>query len=136
MKTGTDVGLVPHDRVDASPDKKSRSTPCADGGTTYTGLHAFERDLLLAIRTLEHDCNRPPTGVEVHAELRELYDQPVHHSRVYQNLSELVDRGVVEKGQLDNRTNTYATTPLARELLVDRVERMARQLGVLERGES
>jgi hypothetical protein len=42
---------------------------------------------------------------------------------------------VVEKGQLDNRTNTYATTPVARELLVDRVERMSRQLGVLERGE-
>jgi DNA-binding PadR family transcriptional regulator len=34
----------------------------------------------------------------------------IHHGRLYPNLDTLVDKGLVEKGQKDRRTNVYSIT--------------------------
>ncbi|MEM4781775.1 MAG: helix-turn-helix transcriptional regulator, partial [Halalkalicoccus sp.] len=38
------------------------------------------------------------------------YETEIHHGRLYPNLDTLVDKGLVEKGQRDRRTNYYAPT--------------------------
>jgi len=101
-----------------------------DGGISYTDLRAFKRDILLAIQTLERNADRPPKGVEIRSMLQEEYSSEINYSRIYQNLDALVDKGLVEKGKLDERTNTYATTNTAQSLLTDRVRRMNRLLDV------
>ena len=95
---------------------------------TFSSLTAFERDLLYAIRTLER--SEPPKGLAVKEYLEADRDEPVHHSRLYQNLDGLVDAGLLTKGQKDARTNEYATTDEARRILEQRTERRAAALGV------
>jgi DNA-binding PadR family transcriptional regulator len=34
----------------------------------------------------------------------------IHHGRLYPNLDTLVEKGLVEKGELDRRTNYYTLT--------------------------
>ena len=43
-------------------------------------------------------------------ELEDYYEGEVHHGRLYPNLDELVDKGLVEKGTIDRRTNYYTLT--------------------------
>ncbi|WP_323190776.1 helix-turn-helix transcriptional regulator [Halostella sp. PRR32] len=95
-----------------------------DGGTSFTDLHAFLRDALLVVRTLERDSDEAPMGLDIYDELCERYGEALNHSRVYHNLDRLADQGLVEKGSHDRRTNAYATTQAGRSLL----ERRARTI--------
>jgi len=36
--------------------------------------------------------------------------QEIHHGRLYPNLDTLVEKGLVEKGEKDRRTNVYTLT--------------------------
>ena len=65
-------------------------------------LTAFQRDLLYVITGLNE-----PHGLAIKDELEDYYQKEVHHGRLYPNLDTLVDKGLVEKGQQDNRTNSY-----------------------------
>ena len=65
-------------------------------------LTAFQRDLLYVIAGLDE-----PHGLAVKNELENYYEKEVHHGRLYPNLDTLVDKGLVEKSQRDNRTNSY-----------------------------
>lgn len=75
-------------------------------------LTAFQRDILYVLAGLED-----PAGIDVKDELDEYYTGDVEHSRLYQALNRLVDRGLVEKGQKDARTNEYRLTDAGRDLL-------------------
>lgn len=68
-------------------------------------LTGFQRDLLYSIAGREE-----PHGLAVQEELEEYYEQEINHGRLYPNLDTLVDKGLVEKGQLDRRTNVYTLT--------------------------
>lgn len=68
-------------------------------------LTGFQRDLLYVINGLDD-----PHGLAVKAEIEEYYDTEIHHGRLYPNLDTLVDKALVEKGQLDKRTNVYTLT--------------------------
>ncbi len=68
-------------------------------------LTGFQRDLLVVIAGLEQ-----PHGLAVKEELEEYYGTEIHHGRLYPNLDTLVEKGLVEKGQLDQRTNYYVVT--------------------------
>lgn len=68
-------------------------------------LTGFQRDLLIVIAGLDR-----PHGLAISDELETYYETEVHHGRLYPNLDTLVDKGLVEKGQRDQRTNTYALT--------------------------
>jgi DNA-binding PadR family transcriptional regulator len=60
-----------------------------------------------------------PHGQAIKDELEEYYESEVYHSQLYSNLDTLVERGLVEKGKRDARTNYYALTCRGRRELVD-----------------
>jgi DNA-binding PadR family transcriptional regulator len=68
-------------------------------------LTGFQRDLLYVVAGLEE-----PHGLAIKEELEEYYESSVNHGRLYPNLDELVDKGLVEKGEKDRRTNYYTVT--------------------------
>lgn len=68
-------------------------------------LTGFQRDLLYVIAGLDD-----PSGLRIKTELDEYYESEIHHGRLYPNLDALVEKGLVDKGHLDDRTNTYALT--------------------------
>ena len=47
------------------------------------------------------------------------YDDEVNHGRLYPNLDDLVEMGLVEKSELDKRTNQYALTDEGYQALLD-----------------
>ncbi|WP_353633359.1 PadR family transcriptional regulator (plasmid) [Halobacterium sp. NMX12-1] len=68
-------------------------------------LTGFQRDILYVIAGLEQ-----PHGLAVKDELEDYYEQEINHGRIYPNLDDLVDKGLVEKSELDERTNSYTLT--------------------------
>ncbi len=93
-------------------------------------FRAFERDLLYAVRALERDNDTPPKGLAIKAYLDDQHDEDLNHSRLYQNLDQLTERGLLRKGKKDDRTNEYATTDRTCTLLEAFARRRARQTGV------
>jgi len=80
-------------------------------------LTGFQRDLLYVIAGLDK-----PHGLAIKDELENYYEKEIHHGRLYPNLDTLVDKGLVEKGTLDRRTNYYALTGRGRRELEARQE--------------
>lgn len=68
-------------------------------------LTGFQRDCLYVIRGLGE-----AKGLAVKAELDEYYGSEINHGRLYPNLDTLVEKGLAEKGKLDDRTNNYSLT--------------------------
>ncbi|QCC60219.1 PadR family transcriptional regulator [Natrinema thermotolerans] len=68
-------------------------------------LTGFQRDLLYVIAGQEE-----PHGLAIKEELENYYEKEIHHGRLYPNLDTLVDKGLVEKGEKDRRTNVYTIT--------------------------
>ncbi len=75
-------------------------------------LTGFQRDLLYVIAGEDE-----PHGLAIKEELEEYYEKEIHHGRLYPNLDELVDKGLVEKGSRDRRTNVYTATRRGRREL-------------------
>jgi PadR family transcriptional regulator PadR len=72
-------------------------------------LTGFQRDLLYAIAGQDG-----PHGLAIKDELEDYYETEIHHGRLYPNLDTLVEKGLVEKGQIDRRTNSYTITQRGR----------------------
>jgi DNA-binding PadR family transcriptional regulator len=68
-------------------------------------LTEFQRDILYVIAGLKQ-----PHGLAVKGELDDYYEQEINHGRLYPNLDDLVDKGLLEKGELDKRTNVDTVT--------------------------
>lgn len=68
-------------------------------------LTGFQRDMLYVIAGSDE-----PHGLAIKEELEDYYEKEIHHGRLYPNLDTLVDKGLVEKGQKDKRTNIYSVT--------------------------
>jgi len=84
-------------------------------GDIVAGLTAFQRDILRVLAKADN-----PTGLAVKVALADYYSEEITHSRLYQNLDELVKRGLVDKRRRDQRTNEYALTDTARTALTNR----------------
>ena len=78
-------------------------------------LTGFQRDLLYVVAGGDQ-----PHGLAIKEELEEYYTGEIHHGRLYPNLDQLVDKGLIEKGELDQRTNYYALTKRGERELEDR----------------
>jgi DNA-binding PadR family transcriptional regulator len=78
-------------------------------------LTGFQRDLLYVIAGLDE-----PHGLAIKDELEAYYESDVNHGRLYPNLDALVEKGLVEKGQRDRRTNYYTLTGRGRRELTAR----------------
>ena len=80
-------------------------------------LTGFQRDLLYTIAGLDK-----PHGLAIKDELENYYEKEIHHGRLYPNLDTLVEKGLVEKGDKDRRTNYYTLTRRGRGEIEDRRE--------------
>jgi DNA-binding PadR family transcriptional regulator len=78
-------------------------------------LTGFQRDLLYVIAGLNN-----PYGLEIKREVETYYETPINHGRLYPNLNTLADKGFLEKGEIDKRTNSYTLTEDAHDLLDQR----------------
>lgn len=68
-------------------------------------LTAFQRDLLYTISSFSE-----PHGMKLKRSLQDHYDGTISNARLYDNLGELIERGLVRKGKLNDRANTYQIT--------------------------
>ncbi len=80
-------------------------------------LTGFQRDLLYVIAGQDE-----PHGLAIKEELETYYEKEIHHGRLYPNLDDVVEKGLVEKGELDQRTNYYTITARGRRELEARRE--------------
>ncbi|MFC4986341.1 helix-turn-helix transcriptional regulator [Saliphagus infecundisoli] len=75
-------------------------------------LTGFQRDLLYVIADIDR-----PSGQTIRDELDDYYTDDITHGRLYPNLDTLVTKGLVEKGELDRRTNYYELTDIGDDQL-------------------
>ncbi len=79
-------------------------------------LTAFQNNILVIL------ANEPMYGLAIKRELESYYGTEVNHGRLYPNLDELVDLGLVEKSELDKRTNQYALTDDGYDAVLDGIQ--------------
>ncbi|EMA46301.1 PadR family transcriptional regulator [Halococcus saccharolyticus] len=80
-------------------------------------LNAFQRDLLYVNESVGE-----ASGLEIKDVLDSHYDEEIDTSRLYPNLDELVDRGLIDKGSIDGRTNSYTLSEEGHQALAARRE--------------
>lgn len=82
-------------------------------GYPLTDLTGFQRDLLAVVAGLDE-----PHGLAIKESIEHAYGTPeINHGRLYPNLDTLVDKGLVDKGTKDRRTNSYTITERGRREL-------------------
>ncbi len=79
-------------------------------------LTAFQNNILVIL------AKEPMYGLAIKRELEDYYGTEVNHGRLYPNLDELVDLGLVEKSELDKRTNQYSLTDNGYDAVLDGIE--------------
>ncbi|GAB7013825.1 PadR family transcriptional regulator [Halolamina salina] len=79
-------------------------------------LTAFQQNILVIL------SEEAMYGLAIKRELEEFYGTEVNHGRLYPNLDDLVELGLVEKSELDKRTNQYALTEKGHEAVLDTLE--------------
>lgn len=70
---------------------------------------AFQRHLLLSISRLDQR-DEPVHGLKIRSWLQQFYPNEINPGRLYPNLDTLARRGLVQKSELDPRTNRYELT--------------------------
>lgn len=80
-------------------------------------LTAFQRDALIIVAGLDD-----PHGLAIKDELDNYYEGDVNEGRLYPSLDELAEKGLIEKGQKDRRTNLYNLTQRGRREIEARSE--------------
>jgi PadR family transcriptional regulator PadR len=91
-------------------------------------LTGFQRDVLYVLAGSDN-----PHGLAIKAELEEYYGTEIHHGRLYPNLDTLVEKGLVEKGELDKRTNEYSLTDRGRREISARREWEDKKVNKIEK---
>jgi DNA-binding PadR family transcriptional regulator len=80
-------------------------------------LTAFQRDLVYTIAGLDESH-----GLGIKEEMERAYGEEINHGRLYPNLDSLIDEGLVEKGTIDKRTNSYTLTSRGQRAIEAREE--------------
>jgi DNA-binding PadR family transcriptional regulator len=78
-------------------------------------LTAFQQNILVIL------AEEPRYGLAIKRELESYYDDEVNHGRLYPNLDDLVEMELVEKSELDKRTNQYSLTESGKEAVLDQL---------------
>lgn len=81
-------------------------------------LTGFQRDLLRLI----NDYDGKPKGTRLKQLLEQYYDMEINHGRLYPNLDDLSNKGLLKKGEKDKRTNFYDTTRRGERIIKERDE--------------
>jgi DNA-binding PadR family transcriptional regulator len=89
-----------------------------EGSAAAAELTAFQQNILVVL------AEEARYGLAIKRSLEEYYDAEVNHGRLYPNLDDLVEMGLVEKSELDKRTNQYELTEAGVQALVGRLDWM------------
>ena len=84
--------------------------------STARNLTAFQTNILTIL------SEEPMYGLAIKRELEDYYGEEVNHGRLYPNLDTLVEKGYVEKSELDKRTNQYELTDEGLAVVVDQLQ--------------
>ncbi|GAA5434892.1 hypothetical protein Hjap01_04384 [Haloarcula japonica] len=68
-------------------------------------VNSFKRDMLVVIAGMDN-----PKGTELTAELQEHYPEEITAGRVYPQLDDLVEKGLIKKMDKNGRGNEYRLT--------------------------
>ena len=79
-------------------------------------LTAFQQNILTIL------SEEPIYGLAIKRELESYYGSEVNHGRLYPNLDDLVEDGLVEKSELDKRTNQYELTASGHDAVLGQLE--------------
>ncbi|MFB6127667.1 MAG: PadR family transcriptional regulator [Halolamina sp.] len=96
----------------------SEAQAISDDGGIARELTAFQQNILVVL------SEEPMYGLAIKRELEAYYGDEVNHGRLYPNLDDLVEMGLVEKSELDKRTNQYELTDDGEQTVVDRLDWM------------
>ncbi|AFZ71436.1 helix-turn-helix transcriptional regulator [Natronobacterium gregoryi] len=125
----TPDGYVCHDCSDELAEGyEAEPELIADGGTAWGDLTGFQRDVLEAIAQLER-TDDDSYGLAIKERLEPQYGE-VLHGRLYQNLDALVDDDLLERDDIDGRTNSYTLTTAAAAMLEESIYRRADACGL------
>lgn len=80
--------------------------------TPLHGLSAFQRDLLTAVAAIEAGGT-----TDISSKLNDHYPQLVNQGRVYPNVQDLLDRGLLEQHEREFDTPEYSLTETGRTAL-------------------
>jgi len=94
----------------------SEAQAVTDGSTAARDLTAFQQNILTIL------AEEPMYGLAVKRELEAYYGSEVNHGRLYPNLDDLVEMGLVEKSELDKRTNQYELTGEGHDVVLGQIE--------------
>jgi len=98
--------------------------------STARNLTAFQKNILTIL------SEEPMYGLAIKRELEDYYGEEVNHGRLYPNLDTLVEKGYVEKSELDKRTNQYELTDEGLAVVVDALQwTLSKFVNDEERGE-
>ena len=86
-----------------------------EGSEAAADLTAFQQNILVVL------AEEARYGLAIKRSLEEYYDAEVNHGRLYPNLDDLVEMGLVEKSELDKRTNQYALTEEGYDTVLDQL---------------
>ena len=119
MQPTNSTGMEPRTTDDVSNTNNHRHSGAgagaeADGGVRWSDLNGSKRDLLVEIYQLDQ-----PSGQDIRRRMEAEHDEEVTHGRLYSNLNDLVDVGLLDKGELDLRTNYYKITNDGQRLVED-----------------
>jgi len=78
-------------------------------------LSSFQRDMLYCIAGTDE-----PYGMQIGRELDNYTPSDVNYGRLYPNLNELVEKGLLEKRPKNDRANLYTLTALGADLIKQR----------------
>ncbi|MCG1006778.1 PadR family transcriptional regulator [Halorubrum lacusprofundi] len=96
----------------------SEAQSVTDESTTQTAsdLTAFQQNILAIL------SEEAMYGLAIKRELESYYDSEVNHGQLYPNLDDLVEDGLVEKSELDKRTNQYELTEAGHDAVLGQLE--------------
>ncbi|MFB6156405.1 MAG: PadR family transcriptional regulator [Haloferacaceae archaeon] len=94
----------------------SEAQPADDSVGVVSELTAFQQNILVIL------SEESMYGLAIKRALEDYYRTEVNHGRLYPNLDDLVEMGLVEKGELDKRTNEYSLTEEGERALVERLD--------------
>lgn len=86
----------------------------SDRSEPLSELTSFQRDVLAAVSQLDGE----PSGQDIKALLEASGYDDIHHSRLYQSLPDLEERGLLDVWEVDGRTNGYGLTELGEARLM------------------
>ncbi|QKG91670.1 helix-turn-helix transcriptional regulator [Halorubrum salinarum] len=107
------------------------TTPTTDPETHrihHTDLTMFQIDILAVCARLEVALDRDVHGLAIKDGLSDVRDEKIKHGRLYPNLDDLAGKGLIEKGKIDDRTNSYRVTQEGFRVLDGRRDHLARAI--------